>query len=164
MRLGELVKRLDVSCREARYVLERHHADHWVQPTPGSGHHRQLTPGEAFALALLLRLRQSGLRPKDAQRVVELVEEGTRGVARQLGWDPRYRPFDGQFATEFTWLAEVGDMKAFRIVTDANPSAGRKMQELPWITLGKRRRKLEGYEACVTIRVNLNQLADLALG
>lgn len=161
MQLGKLVKQVDASYRDAKYVLERGHADRWVRRTLGTGHHRDMSLGEAYALALLLQLKHAGLRMNDAERVVELVEESIRGVARQLSWDPRFAPFAGQLRTEFQWIAEIGDMKAYRLATDANPLKAGAMEEFDWVTLSRRRRVLTDFRPTVTVRVDLTRLVEL---
>jgi len=161
MQIGELSERLDVPYRLVRYALERGHADRWIEQYPGRGHHRDLGGGEAFALGLLLKLKQVGMRTPVAERVVGLVEEGVRTVARALCWDPGFRPFAGNLETRHRWTAEVGDFKAIRLATDANPSGGGKMTEFDWSMVGKRSKNFSDFKPCVSIKIDLTRLAAM---
>jgi len=160
MQIGELAARVDVPYRTIRYALERGHADRWVRGTDGSGHYRDLTDGEAFALALLLKLKLAGLRMRDAERVVELVDESLRFVASGFGWDHEFHPFLGQLRTSFQWFLEVGDGRTFRLRTNANPSRGGQMEDFPWTSIATHR-TVDGFKPCVTIGIDLTRLAAL---
>ncbi len=161
MQIGELAERLDLPLRSIRYALERRHAKKWVEDTPGSGYHRDLSGGQAFALGLLTKIKAVGFRAPQAEHVVAFVEEGLRAVARSLGWDPGFAPFRGELETSHRWYVEVGDGRAFRLATNADPSGGGKMTEFPWVRLGKRRVELPEFEPCVSIKIDLTRLASL---
>ena len=59
MKVGELCERLDVSYRDARYVLEEGILPKGVDENPGKGDHRDLTNDQAFWLAIVLLLKAS---------------------------------------------------------------------------------------------------------
>jgi hypothetical protein len=160
MQIGDLSRELQVERRAIRYALERGHADRWVSPAVGKGHHLDLTPGEAFALALLLTLKKAGLRLPAAEQVVSLVEEGVRTIGLALGWEPSFQPFAGNLQTDHRWVAEIGDSEAFRMATDANPSRRGKLEFFDWVTIGDRRRVLQDLRPCVTIGIDLTHLAE----
>ena len=80
MLLKDLVDRLDVSYREARYALERGHADVWFEQSPGSGNHRELTKAAVYALGLLLLLKKSGFSTPMAQGIVMCIQPYMKGV------------------------------------------------------------------------------------
>jgi hypothetical protein len=161
MQIGELAQRLGVPYRSVKYVLERGAADRWVKRTPGTGHHRDMSGGESFALGLLLLLKQNGLRLPFARHVVGLIEEGVRGVAQALGWESLFQPFRGELKTEHEWVVEIGDSKTVRLGTNANPSRAGRMEYFDWVTVGKRRRVLKDFQPCVTICIDLSRLAEL---
>ena len=160
MQIGELSRKLDEHVRTLRYILERGHADQWVASTPGSGHHRDLTPGEAFALGLLVVLKRAGVGLPKAERAVDLAEGGLRFMAQQLGWEPPFRPFAGELQNDNQWVVEIGDFTGFRMATDANPSGGGGMEYFDWRQLGKSHRKLIDFQPCVITRIDLARLAD----
>lgn len=164
MYAADLTRKLNVPYRTVRYVLERGHAAHWIPAEPGSGHHRNLSDGQAFALAMLVTLKQAGLRMPEAEAVTRLVEEGLRTLARGLGWDPGFQPFRGELQTARTWLAEIGDAAAFRLQTDAHPSRAGVLKALPWTTWHRPRQELKGYRPCITVCINLSRLAALVAG
>jgi len=160
MQIGELARRIDVDYRAIRYVLERRHADSWIRAPRGRGHHRDLNTGEAFAVALLVKLKQAGLTGPKAEQFVNDVAEAVRGVARRLSWDPRFNPFAGDLVTDREWLAEVGDQRAWRILTNANPSLGGRLEVFGWFAIAKRRRALPDFRPVVVVRLDLSRLAE----
>lgn len=163
MKLGQLVRLVDGDYRSARYLLERGLADRWVRRWPGSGHHRDLKSGEAFALALLLRLRGFGFAAPQVERIVELVEQLIQRYAQKRKWDPRFAPFLGRLTADRQWFAEIGDHDGFRLVTDANPSHRGRLEATDWVSLDKRRRPrvLKGFQPVLILRMHLTQLANV---
>jgi len=151
---------MDLPPKLVKYTLEHGHADRWVERTAGSGHHRDIAPGEAFALGLLVKLKSQGFQTGKARECVELVEEAVRGIARLLGWAPQFNPFTGDFETTQSWIADIGDRRAFRMLTDANPSGGGRLEEFGWISLGRPRRKLPDFQPEITIRIDLGLIAS----
>ena len=159
MLLKDLVDRLDVSYREARYALERGHADVWFEQSPGSGNHRELTKAAVYALGLLLLLKKSGFSTPMAQGIVMCIQpymKGVKIVTRSLkGFDP----LSGQFSTNDQWVAEIGDRKAVRIVRD--PDDPTKVRKFPWSRIDKPLQFRRGFRPYVTISIDLVLLAQL---
>lgn len=158
MTLRELVQTIDVPYRKAQTVLESGHADRWVPRGEGSGRHRDFGPAEAFAFALLMRLRTLGFATAKAAGIVTLLEEGVRTVAQGLVWDPSFHPFRGRLQTTELWLAEVGDGHLCRLGTTANPSK-RGLQWFDWTDA--KRKTVQEARPLVTVRIDLAQLAKL---
>src|SRR4051794_14022351 len=94
--LGELCRRIDANYRDARYLLEQGLLPEGVDPEPGHGHHRRLTPAQAYWLAIVLKLKGSGVRAPLAARIADYAREAVRTVGRGLNWDPGFAPFDGR--------------------------------------------------------------------
>ena len=139
MKLAEFCRRIDVPYRHARYVLEQGILPDGVADQPGRGEHRDLDPAQAFWLAIVLKLKASGVQAPVAGQVADFVREGVQGIARQLSWDPGFRPFQGGMETDRCWYVDVGDLTCLRMVTDANPSGGGRLEEFPWVRLGTRK-------------------------
>src|SRR3954452_17783240 len=121
IQLGELCRRLDVPYRHARYVLEEGILPEGVESEPERGHHRQLTPAQAFWLGIVLKLKQSAVKTPLAARIADFARLAVRSVSQNLAWDPRFSPFDGGLATEGRWYVDVGDLAYIRLATDTNP-------------------------------------------
>src|SRR5262245_37702367 len=95
--VGELCRRAEVPYRDVRYVLERGILPNGVDPNPDRGNHRLLTGGQAFWLAMVLRLKQQGIRAPVARQITEFAKDAIRGIAGNASFDPRFHPFLGQF-------------------------------------------------------------------
>lgn len=159
MKLAEFCRRIDVPYRHARYVLEQGILPAGVADQPGRGEHRDLDPTQAFWLAVVLKLKASGVQAPVAGQVADFVREGVQGITRQLNWDPGFHPFVGRMDTEYRWYVDVGDLSYLRMVTDANPSGGSRLEEFPWVRLGSR--KQVKADPVVVLRTNLTRLAAL---
>lgn len=159
MKLGELCRRLDVPPRHARYVLEQGIHPTGVNGQPGRGEHRDLDPAQAFWLGIVLKLKASGVQAPVAGQVAEFVREGVQGIARHLSWDPGFHPFAGRMDSDHRWYVDVGDLTYLRMVTDANPSGGDRLEEFPWVKLGTRQQVTA--DPVVVLRVNIARLAVL---
>lgn len=105
-------------------------ANQWVEGTQGSGDYRDLSPIEAFAPALFLKVREAGLRAPEAQAVVQMAKASLHSMGQRLNWDPLFQPFRGKLSTKFRWILEAGDAR-FRILTDADPSGRGRLAEYP---------------------------------
>src|SRR5258708_25702402 len=110
MRIGELAERLKVPYREVRYVLEQGILPKGVKKTPGRGDHRELDSTQAFWLAIVLELKQNGINAPLAGKIADYAEQGVRGIAANLSWEPSFNPFRGQFETEEQWFVDIGDL------------------------------------------------------
>jgi hypothetical protein len=159
--LQELCARLGVSYRDARYVCEKGWLPSGVDPEPGRGNHRRLTPAQAVWLGIVLKLKACGVRTGKAARIAAFAD-GVKGPARTLGWDWPFSPFDGAFQTEHRWLIEVGDMRFVRFLTDANPSR-EGLDPLPWVELDSRRPAPQA-APIVSLQIDLSALARLLQG
>ena len=162
MRLGELQRRLNVNYRHLRYLLERGILPKGVDPQPGSGVHRDLTPKQAYWLAITISLKANGLTAPLAGRLAEAIEDGLRGAARQLNWDRLFDPFQGDFRHSYDWYADVADLKYWRLATTSNPSC-QGLYEFPWSVLGQRKPSAAA-DPLAFVRLDLGRLADRLAG
>jgi hypothetical protein len=156
MKIGELTQRLGVPYRTARYVLEQEHVPAGTELNPGRGAHRQLEPKQTFWLALVLILKQNGLRLPLAAQIAEDLRLSMRMFTGNLNWDGGFHPFLGRFETEFEWYTDIAEMKYVRVVTSAYPSS-RKLQEMPWTQIGTR--KSIPIQPFMFLRIDLSKLA-----
>ena len=155
--LGELCRRLDVSYRDARYVLEQGLLPAGVDAEPDRGNHRRLTPGQAFWLGIVLKLKESGIKAPLAAKIAEFARRGVKGVSMNIAWDYRFSPFDGHLETEFQWYIDVGDLVHVRVVTDSRPG-NRGLYEFPWCCMD-RSATPDGFRPTITIRVDISLIA-----
>jgi hypothetical protein len=155
--LGELCRRLDVPYRQARYVLERGLLPEGVDPSPDRGHHRRLTPAQAFWLGIVLRLKLAAVQTPLAARVADFAARAVRAVSRNANWDPRFAPFAGDLETQYRWYVDVGDLRYIRLVTDSCPSWD-GLYEFPWLHVD-RPEEAPGAAPAVLIRVDLGLIA-----
>lgn len=158
MQIGELAERLSVPYRDVRYVLEQGIVPEGVEESPGRGDHRQLSPAQGFWLAIVLALKQNGIRTPLARQIADFAQAGVRGISANLSWDPGFNPFQGMFATDHQWYVDVGDLKYLRMATTANPSRQR-LDEFPWMLIGKH--KTVEVAPVVIIRLDIRRLAEL---
>src|SRR3954452_11579743 len=162
IQLGELCRRLDVPYRHARYVLEEGILPEGVESEPERGHHRQLTPAQAFWLGIVLKLKQSAVRTPLAARIADFAKEAVRAATQDLNWEFTFSPFDGRLETESRWYVDVGDLKYIRLATDTHPSV-EGLYEFPWRHVD-RRETAEGVVPAVLIRVDIARIARLIRG
>jgi hypothetical protein len=159
--LGELCRRIGVPNRHARYVLEEGFLPEGVQAGPGHGNHRLLTPSQAFWIAIVLRLKASGVQAPLAARIAEYARQALRLVTREMYLEPHFAPFDGRLETERRWAVEVGDLRYVRLVTDAVPDGAGGFQEFPWVEIGQHKHAPTGFDPMFAIRVNLARIAEV---
>src|SRR4051812_21388691 len=150
--LGELSRRLDPPYRHARYVLEEGILPDGVEPDPERGHHRQLTPAQAFWLGIVLKLKQSAVRAPLAARIADFAKEAVRTVTQNLNWEHPFSPFDGKLETINRWYVDVGDLTYIRLVTDTNPSV-QGLHEFSWRHVD-RNEAADGVVPAVIVRVD----------
>jgi hypothetical protein len=162
MRVSELSERLGVGYRDVRYVMEQGVLPAGVDESPGRGEHRDLTPAQAFWLAIVLVLKRSGVKVPVAGRVADFARRAVKGVARNLNWEHPFDPFAGQFATENGWWVDVGDLTYIRLVTTANPSV-RGQYEFDWTELATNS-LAKAAAPVATLRLDLSRLARLLGG
>lgn len=157
MRVAELSERLKVPYRDVRYVLEQGHLPKGVEESPGKGEHRELDPAQAFWLAIVLKLKQSGLRTPLAAAIADFAKTAVHGIARGLMWEHGFQPFQGHMKTDNQWYLDVGELKYIRVATTANPSVD-GLDVMPWSVIGKSQ-TVRGVDPIVVIRVDLARLA-----
>jgi len=159
IQLGELCRRLNFPYRDARYVLEQGFLPRGVEPKPDRGHHRQLTPAQAFWLAIVLSLKRSALKTPLAAQIAEFARLAIRGISQNAAWDFRFSPFDGDFETQHKWFIDVGDLTFVRVVTDANPSH-KGLFAFPWSYIDSHA-QAEDVAPIVMIRLDIGRIARL---
>ncbi|MFT5322185.1 MAG: hypothetical protein ACI8P0_000020 [Planctomycetaceae bacterium] len=157
IKLSEFCRRLDVKQRDVRYVLHHGMVPDGVAEDPGQGNHRTFNAEQAFWLAIVIKLKAAGLKPRQAADIADWSKR-VKGFTRNLNWDGTFSPFDWALHTDQQWLIEVGDGSCVRILTDANPSKIGLHDETGWVSISSRK-KSKGFIPVVTIQVNLSQLA-----
>ena len=93
MRVGELCRRLGVPARQLRYVLEEGHRPPGVADAPGRGDHRELDPAQTFWLAVVLALKQTGVRTPVAARLADRI----LSACREAGFEAKIAARSGQW-------------------------------------------------------------------
>ena len=157
VQLGEICEKLNLSNRDVRYVLERGFVPDGIDRKPASGNHRQFSPGQAFWLVMVLKLKAVGIKTPVAADIADRAKEMSRAVTQSLNWEWTFDPWFGKFKTQNRHSVEVGDLTLIRYVTDAKPGGG--LEVSPWVTLGRRRFEVKDAEPFVIIQLDLSQIA-----
>jgi hypothetical protein len=164
IQLGEICRRLQIKERDARYVLEQGNVPSGVDVSPDSGTYRQFGPGQAFWMALVLKLKQAGITIPHAAKIADYAEGGLRTATQNLGQDWQFRPWMGQFDTDHQYCVEVGDLEYVRFGMDANPSGGGRFRYFDWHRIVKPGVPVKGLRPCVILRLDLTVIAQLLAG
>lgn len=158
MGVGELAERLGVRYRSVRYALEEGILPTGVEASPGRGEHRDLTQAQAFWLAIVLVLKQNGIRTPLAGKIANYARRAVGGITQNLGWEPGFEPFHGMFETNNQWFVEIGDLKVIRLATTANPSKLGELYELEWNKIGTSN-SAPNADPLVILRLDIGRLA-----
>ncbi|REJ97680.1 MAG: hypothetical protein DWQ35_01390 [Planctomycetota bacterium] len=159
MQVAELTRRLGVPYRHVRYVLEQGILPKGVAESPGRGEHRDLTPAQAFWLAIVLVLKENGVKTPMAGKLADHAARAIPGIAANASWEWHYNPFQGRIDTEFEWYLDIGDSKYVRIATTANPSVD-GVFEFEWSKIG-RFGTVREVDPLVVIRLDIARLGRL---
>ena len=163
LKLRAFCDRIGANYRDARYVLAHGMVPEGVKTDPGRGKHRVFGDREAFWLAILLKLKAAGIKPKLAAEMASWSER-IKEFTVNSGWDWRFSPFDGRLATEKKWCLEVGDASFVRFLTTASPTRSREelvdtlVDETGWVDMNSRKLRKD-VEPTVTVRIDLSLLA-----
>ncbi len=160
IKLKEICRLLDVKERQASYVMERGFVPKRIHESPDRGNHRCFHPGDAFWLGLVLKLKEHGIQMSLAAAIADLSNLALRGITQNLGLDWRFLPTLGRFDTEHEYFLEVGDMKFFRLATDAYPSQS-GLYFTDWNRVRGSKKSPRDISPLVTIRFDLRKLASL---
>jgi hypothetical protein len=160
VKLSELCRRIGTDYDEARYALARGLLPPGITARPGRGNHRLFDADQAFTLAVLLKLKAAGISTEVAQQIAK-CGRSIQFMARNLGYNPSFVPFNGRLKTDARWDLEVGDARYFRIVTDAVPSA--PLEKTPWCDM-RTRREDPTVHPVVVFQIDIAHLARLLSG
>ena len=158
IKLGEFCNRVQASERDVRYILERGFVPDGVKKAPATGNHRTFDPGQAFWLAMALKLKQCGVKTALAASIADYANEALRGVTQNLNWDWRFLPAKGWFDTEHVYFVDVGDLRYVRLVTDACPSRD-GLYEFDWQPVKGRREPIKDAQPFGILRLDLTRIA-----
>jgi len=159
LRVGDLCRRLHVPYRHVRYVLEENLLPLGVDSDPARGHHRELTPAQAFWLGIVLRLKASGVAAPRAAHIAAV----TQSLFIKLDTtrhDPNFAPFAGRLQAKLNWFMEIGDLQWFRILAERDKPLERVVPG-EWVSWSGEVPKGQGPPPVVSVRVNLTRLAQL---
>ena len=155
--LKDFCKLFGFQDRQVRFVLEQGFVPQGVAQHPSTGNRREFRPLHAFWLAIVLHLKNSGMKTPAAAMVANMASEGVRIVTQNFNWDGKFLPLEGSFETEHQYFLDIGDLKYIRLVTDANPSHD-GLYEFPWRPV-KGQGKVHAYEPFVILRLDLTHIA-----
>jgi hypothetical protein len=139
-------------------VLEEGYLPEGVERRPGRGNQRQLRIEQAYWLAIVLKLRETGIKTESAASLADYAKRGLSKVGVTMGWDKNFQPFKGKLNTDKNWYVDIGDRVFFRIVTDAGPTQKRALHAFDW-TLGNSTQPLPDVAPIAIIRIDLTRLA-----
>lgn len=157
LKLQDFCDRIGASYRDARYALAHGMVPTGIDREPGRGKHRVFDDRQAFWLAIVLKCKAAGIKPKLATEIANWSRR-VSGYAQNLGWDWQFSPFLGNFATDKQWYLDVGDARFVRIVTDASPGNRGLRDESEWVNM-KTRKLQPDAEPTVVVRIDLSRLA-----
>ncbi len=156
----EFCELFGVPRREVRYVLEQGFVPDGVRRKPSTGNRREFDPGQAFWLAIVLKLKEFGLKTPLAAKAADHAVRVLRGVTQNLGWDWQFSPMAGQFDTNRQYYVEIGDFKFIRSVTDASPSE-KGLRPFEWHPIEGKHNPPEGFRPFVTLKLDLVRIAEV---
>jgi hypothetical protein len=162
MQLGEFCRRLGVPYRQARYVLEREILPPGVDRNPDRGHHRQLTPAQAFHLGMVLKLKASKITAPIAGMIAS-VTAGTFSKVDVRKYDPHFAPFEGALRARLTWYVELGDLNFLRIIGEQDDPP-KLVFPGAWMPMNVHKQPPKDFVPVVRIRVDLTRLAQMLRG
>jgi hypothetical protein len=128
-----------------------------VEKAPDRGNHRDLNPKQALWLAVVLKLKASGLSTPHAVELANQIKSQIDLKACDLSQDPYFNPFAPVVRGKATTYIDVGDSSHVRLYSD--PHAGVPPMTQPWI--GKDTVYPHLPEPFVIIRVNISRLLEL---
>ena len=74
IQLKEFCRLFRVEDRQVRYILEAGHVPDGVRRAPSTGNRREFDPGQAFWLAIVVKLKQVGLKTPLAAEVADVFQ------------------------------------------------------------------------------------------
>ena len=160
IQLREFCQRFDVQDRVVRYILEEGHVPDGVRSWPSTGNRREFGPDQAFWLAIVLKLKEMGLKTPQAAKVADYSAEALRTVTQNLGWDWRFLPIKGWFDTDHKYYIDIGDLRYIRLVTDSCPSK-RGLYEFDWQPVEGKRCPIQNVRPFVLLRLDLARIAEV---
>ena len=159
MKLKMICERIDVDYDQARYALARGVLSTVVKEEPGRGNHRVFNNWQAFQLAVVLKLTSSGISTPLAAKISDWTRR-IQSMSADLSWDPQFAPIAGKLKTGSQWLIEVGDARFARLVTDAKPSLGGRLDEFVWVDMTTYKKSKTARPA-VVFRIDLGLIGGL---
>jgi len=157
IQLKDFCKLFSFEDRQVRFVLEQGFVPKGVAPRPSTGNRREFGPRQAFWLAIVLQLKNNGMKTPVASKIADMASEGVRFVAQNLSWDWTFLPIEGRFETDYQYFFDIGDLKYIRLVTDANPSH-EGLYEFPWQPVTGRS-QVRDFKPCVILRLDVTHVA-----
>jgi hypothetical protein len=149
---------LSIPDREVRYILEEGYLPKGVAANPSTGNRREFNPGQAFWLAIVVKLKQTGLKTRLASEIAESTLDGLHNVTQIRKWDPGFLPHNGRFQTVHRYYMDIADLTFIRLVTDANPNH-KGLYEFDWSTIQHRTNVGRDLAPFVILRIDLKQIA-----
>jgi hypothetical protein len=160
IQLSDFCKLFDVDDRQVRYILEEGFVPKGVEHSPSTGNRREFGPGHAFWLAIILKLKQTGIKTPLAADVADFANRELRVVTQNLSWDWQFLPATGRFDTEHQYFLDIGDLRCIRLVTDSYPSK-EGLYQFDWSPVKKGQGPIEDFEPFVVLRVDLTKIAKV---
>ncbi len=158
IRVGEFCRLFHVPAREVRYVLERGFVPAGTAEAPSTGNHRRFGPGQAFWLAMLIKLKQSGVKVPFAALIADYAVESVRTITRNLNWDWSFQPEKGEFDTEHRYLVEFADLTYVRVVTTANPGVS-GLYPFDWHRIQGPRTPVKDVAPIIVLQIDMTEIA-----
>lgn len=111
--LGEFCDRLQIPERRARYILEQGHVPPGIEKTPDSGNHRRFHPDQALWLAVVVTLKDLGIKTPVAAEIASTTDQIIRGAPADCARNG-VQPALSQLSPP-CWL-EIAEAKYIRLI------------------------------------------------
>jgi hypothetical protein len=159
IQLADFCRLFAVDDRPVRYILEGF-VPKGVDHSPNTGNRREFGPGHADWLAILLKLKQSGLKTALAAEVANFANQAIRAATNNLNWDPRFSPATGGFDRQHQYYLAIGDFDYLQLVPMLITAKTASMNAAGGPSRGERRR-LSRSGRLSFLRVDLARIAQV---
>jgi hypothetical protein len=165
IQLAEFCRCFHVPTRQVRYVLERGYVPEGVAKQPATGNHRQFSPRQAFWLAMVVRVKSSGIKTPLAAQIADCALESWPNTPQAYRWDWGNSPSWDQIDTKHQYYVEIADSKYLRLVS--SPSSSHESPiESPWYPLKNLKARwkagqphTKAFTPSVILRLNKTEIA-----
>ena len=142
-----------------RYVLEEGHIPKGIPTNPAQRNAPPVRARPSILVGDAAQLKLTGLRTSLAAEIADFALVELRRINVDRDWETTLDLHEGVFRTEHQYYLDVGDYKQVRLATNANPTSGGRLEELPGGAIHAPRKSCGPRFPLVCVRVDLTKLA-----